>query len=285
MRYIRKNAFSAFLSLLTALLVAVGLHVFVYPNEFAPGGIDGVAAMLQTLTGWNAGVFTLLINLPLLSVAWFVLKKRYVIFTVLYTLALSGFLLLLEAVSFYQYAAVGEKLLPAILGGAFQGLTGVMLRIGASSGGVDVIGCLIGRKLPHKNLESIISLVSLAILAVSFIVYGNLHSVLLSAIEIFVCERVSAMILRSTRNAVRLEIVCENAAALGEELLRELQHGATLLSGKGLYAGGERDVIVCVINYRQIPDFLRIIAKYPDAFVNYQDVMGVKGNFDRGKTA
>lgn len=201
MAIIKRELLFAVLTVITAFCVALGMHVFVYPTDFAPSGVDGISTMLQALTGINAGVFNLAINLPLLAVAWRVLSKRYVLYTVLYTLFLSLFLMLLARFSFYQYAPEGERVLPALFGGVAQGLTGVMLRIGASSGGVDVMGSMIQRKMPHRGVERIISMLSLAVVAVSFFVYGNLHSVLLSVIEIFVCERVTAAILGFRRGA------------------------------------------------------------------------------------
>ena len=183
-------------TVLAAALVALGMHVFVYPADFAPAGVDGIAAMLQTLTGVNAGVFTVLINLPLLVTAWRVLKRRYVLYTLLYTLLLSLFLLLLEGVELYRFQPEGDRLLSAIFGGVGQGMTGIMLRIGASSGGVDIMGCILRRRLTKLPLERIISLISLLVVTASFFVYGNLESVLLSVVEIYVCERVTAAILR-----------------------------------------------------------------------------------------
>ena len=206
----REHWLSAAITVVTAFLVGLGMHVFIYPNDFAPSGVDGVAAMLQKLTGQNAGLFTLAINLPLLVAAWFVLKKRYVLLTVLYTVSLSLFLLLFEWVGMYRYVAESDLLLPVLLGGVAQGLTGIMLRIGSSSGGVDVMGSMIQKKLPHLDVEKIIAAISVVILAISFLVYGNLQSVLLSVIEVFVCERVTARILRSSRNAVKFEIVTEH---------------------------------------------------------------------------
>ena len=184
------------LTVLVALAVALGMHVFVYPSNFAPAGVDGVATMLQELTGINAGFFGLAINLPLLLTALLVLKKRYVLYTLLYTACHSFFLWLLARLLFYQYTPVGEGLLAAVFGGVAQGVTGVMLRIGASSGGVDVMACLVRRLLSRGAVERIISLLSLAVVITSFFVYGDLHSVLLSVVEIYVCERVTAFFLR-----------------------------------------------------------------------------------------
>jgi uncharacterized membrane-anchored protein YitT (DUF2179 family) len=183
-------------TILSAFFVSVGMHVFIYPNDFAPSGVDGLAAMLQQLTGINAGIFTVAINLPLLVAAWFLLRRRYVLYTLLYTLLFSGFLLLWESVGLFRYVAEGERILPALFGGVAQGITGVMLRIGASSGGVDVMGSMVHRRVPGRAVERIISLFSLAITALSLPVYGNFQSVLLSVIEIVVCERTTTCILR-----------------------------------------------------------------------------------------
>lgn len=61
--------------LLAAIMSALGFHVFVYPAEFAPAGMDGVATMLQKITGLNAGWYMLMLNAPLLIAALFVLKN------------------------------------------------------------------------------------------------------------------------------------------------------------------------------------------------------------------
>ena len=265
----------------TAFLVGLGMHIFIYPNDFAPSGVDGLAAMLQRLTGLNAGLFTFAINLPLLIAAWFVLKKRYVLFTVLYTVSLSLFLLLFEWLGVYQYVAESDRILPALFGGVAQGLTGVMLRIGASSGGVDVMGSMVQKRVPHKDVEQIISLLSVVIIVISFLVYGKLESVLLSVVEVFVCERVTAQILRSSRNAVKFEIVTAHAETIKEDILNRVGRGATVLEGRGLYTEQPKQLILCVVNYRQIPAFLKLLSGYPDTFVYYSDVMGVRGVFDR----
>ena len=155
-RYVLRNLL---LTALCALLVAIGMHVFIYPAAFAPSGVDGIATVLQSLTGINAGLFTVLINAPLLGAAWFVLKKRYVLYTLLYTLLFSFFLFLLARIDFYQYTAA-DRMIPVLFGGLAQGLTGMMLRLGASSGGVDVIASMIQKRLPHRHTETEISWIS-----------------------------------------------------------------------------------------------------------------------------
>ena len=254
--------------------------MFVYKANFAPSGVDGLATVLQYLTKVNAGIFTFALNLPLLIAAWFMLKKRYVIYTLIYTVVLSITLLVCEKINMYQYT--DNDVLAAIFGGVCQGLTAMLLKIGGSSGGADVIGCMIQKKLPHKNVESIIAYVSYIIIIVGFIVYGNIHSALLSIIEVFVCEKISEMILRDRRNAVKFEIVVDKSQTniLKDMIIFDLRHGATILKAEGAFSNEEKDILICLVSYRQIGEFLRLIKKIDGAFVYYSDVMGVHGNFD-----
>nr|MBO4518024.1 YitT family protein [Clostridia bacterium] len=277
---IKRDVINICIIIPTTVFVAMGLWVFVYKADFAPSGVDGLATVLQYLTKINAGIFTFALNLPLLIAAWFILKKRYVIYTLIYTVVLSFTLLVLEKAEMYQY--VENDVLAALFGGVSQGLTGILLRIGGSSGGADVIGCMIQKKMSHKNVESIIAYVSYVIVLIGFIVYGNLHSVLLSVIEIFVCERITAMILRDRRNAVKFEIVVDSSqtAAMREMIIFELRHGATILKAEGAFSEENKDVLFCLVSYRQIAEFLRIVKGFDGAFVYYSDVMGVHGNFD-----
>ena len=263
------------LTVITALGVALGMHVFVYPTEFAPSGVDGMATVLQAVTGINAGFFTVAINLPLLIAAWFVLKRRYVYYTVLYTLFLSAFLILLAKIDFYAYEPHGERMLPAIFGGIAHGLTGIMLRLGASSGGVDVIAGMIQKKRSHRDVEKIISLISFATVAVSYLVYRNFESVLLSVVEIIVCERITALILRTTRLAIKCEIVTNEAEAVRAALMNKMSIDDFEIPLHRGCGDGNTEVLFCVIRRRQLPEMLRILRSFPNTVIYYSDVMGI----------
>ena len=289
----------------SSILVAIGLWIFVYHAGFAPSGVDGIVAILNHVTEGriNPGIFTFAINTPLLIAAWFVLNKKYVIYTIFYTLVVSATLLVLEEVGFYQYVCIkpdaeaiagnpklldwfseeNSRLLAAVFAGVAQGFTGIMLRLGGSSGGVDVIGSMIQKAMPHKDLEKIIAVVSYIIVGVSFFIFENdINAVLLAVVEIFVCEKITASILKSNRNAIKFEIVTgkEQAEKIKRLIIFELHHSATILQGKGAFTNDGREVIVCVVNYRQLPEFLKFVKTLPETFLYYSDVMGVRGNFD-----
>ena len=85
-------------TLVAAIMSAFGMHYFVGAAHFAPAGLDGVATMIAySLKVPNPAPFILALNLPLLCVAWFVLKKRYVIYTLLFTVSSSAMMFILES--------------------------------------------------------------------------------------------------------------------------------------------------------------------------------------------
>ncbi len=259
---------------------AIGMHVFVYPSNFAPMGVDGIATMLQTLTGLNAGIYTLVLNLPLFIMAWFILKKRYVVYTIVFIVTVSGLLVLLEEISFYQYITQTDKLISAIFSGILLGVrTGIMLKIGGSAGGADIIACAVQAKRPYGNVERLISLICYGIMGLSFFVYWDLNCIFLSIVQLIVFEWIMKAILTPTRNAIEVKIVTKHPEEIKQELLYKLKHGATVVESKGMYTDNENSIIFCVINIRQMPEFAEMLKRYTDTFVYYSDVKGVRGNF------
>ena len=258
---------------------ALGLHIFVFGNSFAPSGIDGIATMLQEITKINAGIFTFALNLPLLIAAWFILKRKYVIYTILFTVLASLWVYVLGEIHFYQYVVETDKVIVAIFSGLLLGArTGIMLRIGASSGGIDIIACIVQNKF-NRDVEKVISFVCYIIIGVSYFVYRDLTCILLSVVQMFVFEKTVAFILKDTRNAVKFEIITKEPEKLKEEIIYELKHGATIVQSKGMFTDEQSTIVVTIVNTRQVPEFLQILKKYPDTFVYYTDVTGVNGNF------
>lgn len=277
---IKRESINVACTLVAALMSAFGMHYFVTSNNFAPAGLDGVATMIAHLAGVNPAYFILALNLPLLVVAWFVLKRRYVIYTVLFTLISSGAMLIFEEVEMPIFTS-GEGLMAAIFSGALFGLrTGLMLRISASSGGIDIIASMINKKYPYRNIENVITAICYVIIGISYFVYDrNVMSVLLAVVQMFVFERASGVLLRENRNAVEVKIITKNPEEIKDDIIYNLKHGATVVESYGMYTSEKSFMIISIINIRQIPELFEILKKYPNTFAYYDNVDGVRGNF------
>lgn len=276
----RRTVLDFLIIVVASALSAVGLHMFINPAGFAPSGVDGIATMLQTTIGINMGYTSLLFNVPLLIVAWFLLNKKYVIYTLIYTFLSSAMLILAETVGLYQYSSETNTWIAVVTSGFLLGLrTGLLIKHGGSSGGIDIIACIIQKKRPYFNVETLISIISYMIIGASFFVYGNLESILMAVVQTVVFNITMNAVLKPTRNAVEVKIITNNANDLKQDILHNLKHGATILKCRGMYTDGERDMIVTVINIRQLNELMQISRKYPNTFIYYDTVNGVWGNF------
>ena len=279
---IKKEAGFLLLTVVAGVISALGLWVFVFPYDFVPSGVDGIAVSLQELTKLNAGYFNLIINITLLIIAWFFINKRYVIYTAFFTVTSSLMCIAFEEMHFYQYTHPTNAMVSALFAGILGGVSiGLMLRQKASSGGLDIVAAIIQKKKGHIRIERIVSFLSYIIVASSIFIYKDLNCILLSAIQIFSTEITIKALLKDTRNAIEVKIVTDETDSIRDDILITLNHAATVLDGKGLYSGESKKFLIVVISIRQLSDLLKILKKYPDAFVYYSDVMGVHGHFDR----
>lgn len=273
------------LIVVAAALSAVGLHCFVNPAGFAPSGIDGIAMMLQKLLDINIGYISLAINIPLLVVAWFFISKKYVVYTTVFTVVSSVLLIVMEKAEIYQYISASNSWIPVFVSGIMLGArTALMIRIGGSSGGVDIVASIIQQQRPYLNIESLITGFCYIIIGVSFFVYGNLESVIMSVAQMLIFSMAMNGILKTTRNAVEARIITDDPDAFKEDILLNLKHGATVIDCEGMFTGDRKKTVVTIINLRQMNDLIKLSRKHPNSFIYFSEVNGVFGNFRWNKT-
>jgi uncharacterized membrane-anchored protein YitT (DUF2179 family) len=175
----------------------------------------------------------------------------------------------------------GEALLAAIFSGVLFGLrTGLMIRISASSGGIDIIASMINKKMPYRNIENVITAICYGIIGISYFVYENsIMSLLLAVVQMFVFEKASGVLLKENRNAVEVKIITKHPEDIRNDIIYTLKHGATVVESHGMYTEEKSSMVISVINIRQIPELYDILRKYSGTFAYYSDVNGVRGNF------
>ncbi len=276
---IKKELFSLLLVLICGIVTALTTWVFVLPAKFAPNGVDGITVMLYEVTGINAGVYSLCINLPLLLVAWFILKKRFVIYTVLLTVSSSVMLIAFENISFYQYTRSDGVLIAAIYAGALFGIrAGIMLRLNGSTGGIDIVARMITKKYPHLKIEKIIAGFCYLIVLSSYFVYKDLNCILLSIVKTFVYEKALGFVLRQNTEITKFRIVTKSLDELRNDIIRNFGSGITLIDNQVLYPDNTSDLIVFLTKGRQSLKLLKLLQKYPDTFFYCSDISQISEN-------
>ncbi len=268
-----------------ALVCALNYQLFVFPNRFAPAGLNGICTMIQYLSGISVGYLSLIINIPL---ALLVLKKvgsDFAVRSMLYVVSFSVFLILLGKtdLSRFAYDTDSSTILGPIVAGIINGACySLLVRCSASSGGTDFVAALIHRVHPERSFFWITFAINVMVAVSSYFVYDFMvEPVILCIIYSFLSSTVSDRVMKSGRSAVRCEIVTDYPEELSSEIIRRLHHSATLIPAKGMYQNRETNILVCVVNKAQVPALADIVREYPNTFAALSGVNEVMGNFKR----
>ena len=271
-----------------ALLLAINYHIFITENQFAPAGLNGLATMIQYKTGFSISYMSLLINIPLCALAYFLVEKEYSVKTLVFTLVYSfGYLYLQKlGLASIQYNAQGhDTIFPAIISGVITGfVSGLCLKNNASTGGMDLISKYINKVNPNANFFMVTFVLNAVIAGISLFVYSdqgflNYKPVALCITYCFVSNFVGNYIIKGSKTAYKFTVITTHPDEICQEITHVLKHGATKLDAQGAYTNASKSVLLCVVNKHQLTDFKKIIDKYPETFSFYEVVNETYGNF------
>lgn len=282
-----KSFWSYFKIILSAILLAFVYYIFIVTNNFAPAGLNGIATMIQYKTGFSISFMSLLINIPLSILAYFLVQRDFAVKTMVFSLVYSiGFLMLQNSnLSFIQYNAFGhDTIYPVILSGVLAGAVyGMCFRNNASTGGTDILSRYINKVRPDTNFFIVTFALNAVVAVVSIFVYSeaelNYKPMALCIIYCFISTFVGNLLLKTTKTAYKFTIITTHKEEFAEEITRNLHHGCTEIDAIGAYTGTKRAVLICVINKHQLIDFQKIVAQYDDTFSFFEVVNETYGNF------
>lgn len=280
-----KKGMTYLVIILAACVGALNYQLFVFPNQFAPSGLNGICTMIQHVFGISVGYMSLLVNIPLAIIVFFKVSKSLALRSMVYVGVFSVMLLLLERVdlSGIAYDTASSAILGPLVAGIINGgIYAALVSAGAYSGGTDYVASLIHKYKPSVNFFWTVFALNAVVAILSFFVYGyKIEPVLLCIIYSYFSSTVRDNMNRKHQSAIRCEIVTDEGEKLGKEIIDKLHHSVTQMSGKGLYSGKEKKVLVCILNPTQLNELTKIVAAYPGSFVTVSQVNTVMGNFLR----
>ena len=265
------------LVVLGALIYSVGTQYFVVPAQIAPGGAVGIALMINHLTALPIGTLTLLINLPLLVLAWFYLSHRFTIRTAAATVLVTVILDFLVTPLCPQYA--GDRLLSSVYGGIVVGVGMAFIFLaGFTTGGTDIAGYLLQKKFPHYSVGHALMMIEGVILVMSIVVFQDVDAGLFGLISVYVQTKVIDMILYGSDAGSQAVIVTKHPQEIADRVIADLERTATILPAKGAYSGEAVNVVLCTVRKSEFVRLKRIIGQCdPSAFVMVNETSEVLG--------
>ncbi len=271
--------------LVASFIRSLCVQVFMTSPElnFAPGGVTGIGTMIQYKYGFSTGYTNILINIPLLIIAFIFLNKGFAIKTACAVGLSSGGMVLMEKLNFPQYSGPNvEPVLGAIACGVLGGIAvAIMIRAGASNGGTDIIAALIQRKYQAAGITWFIMGLDAIVVLASYFVYDNgMTPVFMSFTQQFSSAMMGDVILTGFKSAIKYEIVTDSPEELSAELIAKLRHSVTKIDAMGMYAHSNKALLICVIHKRQVSEFNKILKKYDNTFAYVTSTSEVLGKFN-----
>jgi len=267
------------------MIGALNYELFVFPNQFAPSGVNGICTIIQHVFGVSVGSLSLLINIPLAALCYFKCSKPIALRSMVYVVTFSLGLIILDHVdlSMFAYSTPNgtSKILGPLVAGIIHGFDcSILARASAYSGGMDFVSALIHEKDPNKSVYGMTFIMNVGIAITSYFVFGyQMEPVILCILYSFSASTLVERRMKSGREAVRFEIITDYPREISDEIIRKVHHTTTLIPAKGMYAGRETNLLICVVNKTQVSIVNRIIRKYPYTFAIMDPVSGVMGNF------
>lgn len=260
--------------------LALGIQWFYDPSGFVTGGFSGIAIIIRQLSlevtegGVPLWLTNLLLNIPVFLIALKIKGKGFIGKTGFATAMLSFWLYVIPAIDMAQ----GDLILASLFGGGISGIgMGLVFLAKATTGGTDMVAVLIQHKLRHYSVVLIMELLDGAIVLVGLFVFG-LKCGLYAMIAIFIVSKISDALMEGTKYSKAAFIITDQYEQVAQSLMEKLDRGVTGLEAKGMYSGGEKCMLYCVVSKKEIIDLKEIVAGIDrNAFVIVTDVREVLG--------
>lgn len=250
----REIAFGYLQILLGSLVAAAAYPAFLVPNNIAPGGLTGVATILNFLFHWPVGTVSLLLNIPLFIIGYRAMGRifafRSLVATVLFSILID--ILPIRPIS-------TDPLLGTLFGGVVLGAgLGLILRGGATTGGSDMVARMVHRRLPFISVGMFLFAVDCLVVLGAAVAIGT-EQALYAFINIYVCSKVIDTVMMGFSGNKACFIMTSRWEQITQRLMDEVGRGVTHLEAKGAYTGRQQPVVLCVAARQEIMSVKRIV--------------------------
>ena len=263
---VKRAIWEYFLILAGTVLFAVSVYVFTAPNQIAPGGVSGLATVINYLTGMPLGLLSGLINLPLILWGYFSLGRGFIVKTIFSVVV---FTVIYDYVMPFFPVYVGDTMLAALFGGAIMGLgIGLTFLGDGSTGGLDISNKILQKRFPHIKMGTLVFVSDLVIIAFAAYAYQDVTTALFAVISMFVCGKVIDAVLYGVYLGKMVVIVTTKGDEISAAIIEETDRGVTKISTVGGYTGNPNNTLICAVRQNQYHHLQKVVHEIdPNAFL------------------
>ena len=223
--------------------MALGIDLFLLPNELSTGGFSGIATIFFYLLKFPVGATVLALNIPLLIMAFFRIGNNLFAKSIFGTTCLSIFIDIFEKFN----PLTEDRFLACIYGGILVGIgTAIILRYNGSTGGSDLLSYIIRTYKPNYRSSNLILIVDFFIVTLSVIFFKTIEVGLYSAIAIYLMGKMIDIIFEGTNFTKMLFIISPKYVEIAKKISDDIKRGSTGFYSKGMYKDEEKMTLLCV---------------------------------------
>ena len=273
-----KQLVKDYLLIFIGIILTAASMVYIFtPNRLAAGGAQGIALVINHLTGVNTGLLMLLINGSLFVAAFLLLGTSFGAKTLVSSFGLSFVVYIMEL--YFPFGPLTEDLMLAtIFGSALMGVgVGFILNRNASIGGTSLIGRIVSK---YTFLDQVNCIVGTDILVTIFsmVVFG-VEIGLFQLLSVYLTGEIINKVIDGITYRREVMIITENRNAVMHYIINDMKKGATLLMGKGGFTGKDTEIILTVLTRRDFIKLKIFIRKVdPKAFISVNMVTEVSSS-------
>ena len=221
-----------------SILFAAGIYTFAGAGEFAPGGISGLALIINHLWGLPIGITSLALNAPIILFSFRLLGHRFFLKSIRTMIMNTIFVdFIFTHIPVYK----GDRLTAALLG---AGLAVIYMR-GSSTGGADFLIMSVKKLRPHLSLGQVTMVLDLLIILLGWPVFGDMDSVLYGIVAAFATSLIIDKVMYGMGAGKLVQIITNDGPAVANAISESTERGSTLIRAVGSYTGQDRDVLLC----------------------------------------
>ncbi|MEH7481412.1 YitT family protein [Neobacillus drentensis] len=260
---------------LCAMLFGFAFNAFLIPHKLTSGGVTGIAFFIHHFLHINTGWIILLINIPLFLLGLKYLGKKFILLTGYAVIVLSFSMKFIPI-----HPISNDILLSSIIGGALYGIAvGIIIRIGGSTGGTDIVSLTLAKKR-NFQVGFLNICMNLLVVGISGLIFGW-GITLYTIIAIYVSGRAVDMVY-TNQNKLTLTIVTDKYEELTDALIHLHARGVTVTDAEGAFTHKPKKVLTTVITKYELNETKHTIRTVDQkAFVNIMQTMEVMGRFRR----
>ena len=236
---------------------AFGFSFFIYPNNISPGGLTGVAAVINYALDLPTGTVLFIINIPVLLLGLKKMGSVFLIKTLFVTVASS---LLIDIFIYILPKFNGDRFLAAIFGGALTGfgLALVMLR-GGTTGGIDVIAVILRNKFPFLTMGRLVLILDFVVITLAAICYREIESALFAVISIFISGKVLDTMLYGADKGRLVFVVTQKEKDVSKAIFEQVNRGVTILPSYGGFNMDTNKTLICALRFNEVDPAIKAV--------------------------